>query len=196
MRKTIRTLFIVNILLLMLAGVACSTLFSPAQPATTVPSTPEVQSPAATNPTPPVIQFSVSPEGILPKNSAILSWNVTNATTVVIDNGIGPVALSGTMPVSPDVSTTYTLTAANATATVSSQTILIVTPVSGPPSPPGGPLPPVDKDWVGSRNTNEYHFPSCIIAQKIPLPSKVWFDTVAQARAAGFNPCVVCKPPR
>jgi len=46
-------------------------------------------------------------------DGSTLSWNVLGATTVGIDNGIGNVALSGTTSVSPDETTTYTLTASN-----------------------------------------------------------------------------------
>ena len=42
-----------------------------------------------------------------------LRWSVSGATSVSIDQGIGSVALSGSTTVSPDETTTYTLTAAN-----------------------------------------------------------------------------------
>ena len=42
-----------------------------------------------------------------------LSWSVTNATTVTVDQGIGTVSATGTTVVNPEETTTYTLTATN-----------------------------------------------------------------------------------
>ena len=65
-------------------------------------------------PTPPVINsFNATPSGITAGSSSTLSWNVNNATTVTIDNGVGSVGLTGTRVVTPAADTTYTLTAAN-----------------------------------------------------------------------------------
>lgn len=50
--------------------------------------------------------------------SSTLSWSVTGATSVTIDNGIGSVALTGTTVVSPTKDTTYTLTATNSAGSV------------------------------------------------------------------------------
>jgi len=47
-------------------------------------------------------------------DDSTLSWSVSGATSVIIDNGVGSVALSGTRSVSPTETTTYTLTALNA----------------------------------------------------------------------------------
>jgi hypothetical protein len=196
MVKNRRALAALCFCLVALIFVSCSTLFSPAPSSTTAPSSPPATTTSPPVVSPPIIQFSVTPTGITPQGTAILSWNVNNASTVVIDRGIGPVALSGTRPVSPDVSTVYTMTAANPAGAVSSTVTLAVAPVAGPPAPPPQPGAPFDKDWAGSRHTMEYHYPGCSIAQNIPLPSKVWFDTVAQAKAAGYHPCVVCKPPK
>ena len=43
-----------------------------------------------------------------------MSWDVSNATSVTIDNGVGNVGSTGTVSVSPAMSTNYTLTASNA----------------------------------------------------------------------------------
>ena len=68
----------------------------------------------AQGPVPPAATFSVAPTSISTGQSATLTWNVTNATTVTIDQAIGAVAASGTRSVSPAASMTYTLTATNA----------------------------------------------------------------------------------
>jgi hypothetical protein len=83
--------------------------------------------------TPPVIvAFTANPNIITPGGSSTLMWNVTGATSISIDQGIGNVPAAGTKAVSPSTSTTYTLTAANATGTVSSSTtvdIKSITPI-------------------------------------------------------------------
>lgn len=63
---------------------------------------------------PPVINsFTASPGTIVSGNFSTLSWAVTDADTVSINQGIGSVAASGSQQVSPTTSTTYTLTATN-----------------------------------------------------------------------------------
>jgi len=51
------------------------------------------------------------------------------------------------------------------------------------------------KVYVGSKNSNKYHYTWCKWAQKINPQNKVVFDSVKQAQAAGYIPCKVCKPP-
>jgi hypothetical protein len=60
---------------------------------------------------PEIVSFAPN-AGIIPTGgSATLSWNVTDAETVSIDNGIGVIDATGSVAVSPSVSTIYTLTA-------------------------------------------------------------------------------------
>lgn len=62
-------------------------------------------------PVAPIIStFSASPNPILVGQSSLLSWDVTGATSVVIDQGIGSVSSSGSTSVSPTATTTYTIT--------------------------------------------------------------------------------------
>jgi subtilase family serine protease len=64
--------------------------------------------------TPPVINsFNAAPAGIAAGAASTLSWEVSNAVAVTINQGVGSVGLTGTRVVSPAVTTTYTLTAAN-----------------------------------------------------------------------------------
>jgi len=73
---------------------------------------------------PTITAFTVEPSTVERGQSASLRWSVTNATSVIIDHGIGSVDVSGQRVIVPPDSTTYTLTARNengsagATATV------------------------------------------------------------------------------
>ena len=70
--------------------------------------------------------FAATPAAITSDQGSTLSWTVSGATTVSIDNGIG--AVTGTsVAVMPATTTTYTLTAANALgAVVSAATTVTV----------------------------------------------------------------------
>ena len=74
-------------------------------------------------PSSPIIHsFTADQTSITEGENTTLSWQVTDAATVTIDQGVGSVALSGSTSVYPAVTTTYTLTATNSagsrTATV------------------------------------------------------------------------------
>jgi hypothetical protein len=64
----------------------------------------------------PVVElFNVTPS-IYSGESGTLQWRVKGATTVTIDHGIGIVASTGSMTVSPKENTTYAMTVANGAA--------------------------------------------------------------------------------
>ncbi len=154
----------------------------------------------------PVINiFNATPADAAAGSPAVLAWNVSNATALIIDQGVGSVSSTGTAVVAPAATTTYTLTAVNAAGAVtrtvvvtvnsaSVTTFVPVTPVTTGPLPQAN--PPGNSNWLASTYSLEYHWPSCSIAQNIPPPSRIWFDTVNQAQAAGYHPCPVCNPPR
>jgi competence protein ComEC len=48
--------------------------------------------------------------------------------------------------------------------------------------------------YVGSSKSDKYHLPSCRYAEKILPGNQVWFSSKAEAQAAGYVPCQVCKP--
>jgi len=52
-----------------------------------------------------------------------------------------------------------------------------------------------DYKYVGSKNSNKYHYPDCKWAKKISSKNLVTFKTAKEALAAGYVPCKVCKPP-
>jgi len=53
----------------------------------------------------------------------------------------------------------------------------------------------LDYKYVGSKNSNKYHYPTCRSAQKIKPGNLVTFKSAQEAKAAGYVPCKVCKPP-
>ena len=80
---------------------------------------------------PPAISFSAAPETILSGESSTLSWSVSNAETVSIDQGIGVVDPDGSLDVSPAESTTYTITATGPGGTVSETvTVTVTSPIT------------------------------------------------------------------
>jgi competence protein ComEC len=48
--------------------------------------------------------------------------------------------------------------------------------------------------YVGSINSDKYHLPTCRYAQAILPANQIWFNSEAEALAAGYVPCGVCKP--
>jgi len=74
---------------------------------------------------PEISSFSANKSSIEEGETAVLTWNTTNASSVTISPGVGPVAASGSTTVTPTATTTYTLTAygksdkqASSTATI------------------------------------------------------------------------------
>ena len=77
--------------------------------------------------TPPVINtFTASPASITAGNSSTLSWNVSGATSVSIDGGVGNVAAIGNTSVSPGATTSYILTASNTAGSITATTQVVV----------------------------------------------------------------------
>jgi hypothetical protein len=64
-----------------------------------------------------IVSFDLKPNIINQGEYANLSWVVIGASIVIIDNGIGNVALTGHKIIQPTQTTTYKLTASNATLT-------------------------------------------------------------------------------
>jgi hypothetical protein len=50
-------------------------------------------------------------------------------------------------------------------------------------------------DFVGSIKSNVYHYPSCTFAQRIYPENLITFTSVDEAKAKGYRPCKVCRPP-
>lgn len=50
------------------------------------------------------------------------------------------------------------------------------------------------KKYVGSKESDKYHYPSCKWVEKILPENKIWFDSEKDARAVGYSPCGTCNP--
>ena len=107
---------------------------TPVTPPTNTPVTPPTQPPPppVACPGPPVIaSFTANPDTleVLPGMSgqSTLSWGaVTNATSAVIDQGIGGVAAPGSQVVNLDKTTTFALTATGCGGTTTKQVTVVV----------------------------------------------------------------------
>ena len=79
----------------------------------------------------PTAQLTAIPNVIFFGQSANLVWITNGAASIEIDQGIGSVAPAGSVQVSPFKTVTYTLTATNATGSITKTTTLAVMPLSG-----------------------------------------------------------------
>ncbi|MDP2949553.1 MAG: hypothetical protein Q8P22_08445 [Chloroflexota bacterium] len=113
-----------------------------ATPAPSAP-TPQPATPtsAAACPGPPVLSsFTANPSTVTAGEWTTLSWGaVTNATSVVIDQGIGSVQAPGSVVVAVATTTTLTMTASGCGGTTTLQATVTVNP---PPPTPTPTLPP------------------------------------------------------
>jgi len=77
---------------------------------------------------PPEVTFAADPQSILLGESSTLSWTTTHVDSVTIDQGVGGVAVSGSVVVAPQETTTYTLTAEGPGGTTTENVIVTVIP--------------------------------------------------------------------
>ncbi len=133
MRKSLSTLAVAIVLLVGMAvtGSGCKKKVTPP------PAAPKVEAPPpAPAPPAPTISLSASPSTIERGQSATLSWNTGNASSVTIDGGVGTVEPSGSRSVSPSSSTTYTARATGPGGTANAETRVTVTAPSAVAPPP------------------------------------------------------------
>jgi hypothetical protein len=91
---------------------------------------------------PSILSFNAEPSTISAGGTSNLSWNVSGATTITIDQGIGNIALTGTRAVSPAATTVYTLTASSSAGTATATTQVVVSGSAIPtPTPTPTPTP-------------------------------------------------------
>ena len=52
-----------------------------------------------------------------------------------------------------------------------------------------------DVKYVGSKNSNIYHYTDCRWAKQILAKNLVEFSSAEDAKKHGYRPCKVCRPP-
>ncbi len=104
---------------------------------------------------PAILLFNATPPEINLGESTTLKWSIKDATSVIIDQGVGEVAATGLVELSPAKTIAYTLTATNTGGIVSKSVVVNVTiPVTTPPQPPPvDTTPPVIKNISASSET-------------------------------------------
>jgi RHS repeat-associated protein len=106
---------------------------------------------------PPTVSFSASPATITQGGSSELSWTFDNAQSAHIDNGIGIVSTGGTISVSPEHTTTYTLSVTGPTGSANAQATVKVT---GNPEPqPDGSFGDQYEDLIPPDSTVDEYDP-------------------------------------
>jgi peptidoglycan-associated lipoprotein len=99
---------------------------------------------------PSVSSFAAEPSSIERGQSSTLSWSVSDANSISIDNGIGTVQASASRRVFPGASTTYTLTATGPGGSKTATATVNVTEPPPPPPPPQTARPTIDQMLSGS----------------------------------------------
>lgn len=126
--------------------------------------------PAGTQPQ--ILSFSAQPQSIQKGNTATLSWQTQNAASVSISNA-GTFAVIGSTTVSPQKTTTYTLTATDVNGITATQNISVnvqggIPPGGGTPPPP----PPVNCTDQVTPQSDLYDLCSQIADKNIPACRK------------------------
>jgi len=114
-------LFLVLIVISVMALIGSTTACAPTAPA----------EPAAK---PTINSFTASPTSISTGQKTTIGWDVSGATTITIEPGIGTSGPTGSLQLSPTADTTYSLTATNkAGSTTGSVTVTVTTVAAGMP---------------------------------------------------------------
>jgi hypothetical protein len=79
---------------------------------------------------PPTVTLSASPAAVFDGQGSVLTWTSTNATSVVLDNGIGSVPLNGSATVRPSQTTNYNITATGNGQQATASATIAISPVN------------------------------------------------------------------
>lgn len=144
--------------LFLLFGPACHKKVPVAPPPAPAP-TPAAAVPAAppAPAKPGINSFTADPQRIERGQQSTLRWNVSNATNISINNGVGTVGATGSRQVAPATSMTYTLTASGAGGSDSRLvTVEVVAPLPPPPPPPPQNTKPTAAQALASQVQDAY----------------------------------------
>ena len=53
-----------------------------------------------------------------------------------------------------------------------------------------------EKRFIGSKNSDKYHYVSCHSAKRIKPANRIYFESVRDAKERGYVACKICKPPK
>jgi peptidoglycan-associated lipoprotein len=87
------------------------------------------------------VTLQASPSSVNKGDSATLSWNSTDATTLSIAPDVGAVTAQGSTKVTPSDTTTYTVTATGPGGSATATAMVTVNAPPPPPQPAPAPIP-------------------------------------------------------
>jgi peptidoglycan-associated lipoprotein len=104
-----------------------------------------------------VNSFTAEPSTIERGQSSTLSWSISNATDMSIDNGVGAVQSQGQRQVFPTSTTTYTLTA-NGPGGSDTRTVTVTVNTPPPPPPPANTGPRLGSAEMLQQQSQDAYF--------------------------------------
>lgn len=104
----------------------------------------------------PTVNLTATPDTIQKGESSTLSWTSEHATELDLEPSIGSVSEQGSRSVSPEESTTYTITAKGPGGTTTATARITVT--LPPPPPPPPPAPAVSDETLFGQNIKDAFF--------------------------------------
>ena len=116
-------------------------------PVAAAPPPPKAAASEVAKPNAPTIsEFTAEPSRVERGQTALLRWQVKDATQIEINHGVGTVPASGRRQITSDESTTYTLVAKGPGGTATADTTLNVTlPPPPVPTAPAKPIPSISE---------------------------------------------------
>ena len=106
----------------------------------------------------PTVHLTAEPSTVEKGQSVTLSWTSQNATDLALDPGVGKVQAQGSTTVTPQESTTYTLTANGPGGSVTETARVTVTAPPPPPPPPPPARAEVSAEDLFSQNIKDAYF--------------------------------------
>ena len=110
---------------------------------------------AAPVPDPPIASLTAQPNTIERGGASTLTWSTTNATSVRLEPGVGPVAASGSRRVTPTGDQTYQLVVTGTGGTIEREVGVTVTALENPTPPPGADDPLNRPSWIERLEPSE-----------------------------------------
>ena len=117
---------------------------------------------------------------------ADVNWDANTQTIAIVSNGIVVSQKNDIVPIVQPTNKPSQLPVV--------QPVPLTTPQPQPTVVEPEVIPVTTGQYVGSTESNKYHYPSCRYAQKIKSENEIWFKNAADAQAHGYIPCGVCKP--